>query len=231
MEELRSVSRWIEKVKANDQEAAQRLYERYLQQLANQARKRMNESTRRMADEEDIAHTALTNFFAQIRQGSFPQLANRYDLWQVLLMLTNRRIADLERRRFSLKRGAGREVGESSIGTDCTGDCRGRAIEQVVGREPEPDVAVELEDLCQQLLDQLDDPLLKQIATLKLEGHDHSEIAHRLGCVRRTVQRKLLLIREIWQAQGGELEPVLSGQEPASLDHSHLNRFVSRPAG
>ncbi len=198
MEELRSVSRWIEQVKVNDQEAAQRLYERYLQRLAEQARKKMTGATRRMADEEDVAHTALASFFSQIRQGSFPQLANRYDLWQVLVMLTNRRIADLQRRRYCLKRGAGREVGESAISPCPAEACR--ALEQVVGREPEPEMAAEMEELCQRLLDRLEDPLLKQIATLKLEGYDHAEIAGRLGCVRRTVQRKLLLIREIWQA-------------------------------
>lgn len=203
MEELASVSRWIEQVRTDDdQQAAQRLYERYLQQLADQARKRMNGTPRRMADEEDVAHTVLANFFEQIRQGSFPQLANRYDLWQVLLMLTNRRVADLHRRHFCLKRGAGREVGESAIGECGADDCECRAIEQIVGREPDPELAAEMEDLCQRLLDRLEDPRLREIAALKLEGCDHEEIARRLGYVRRTVQRKLLLIREIWQAEG-----------------------------
>ena len=201
MEELASVSEWIEQVRADDQEAAQRLYKRYLWQLANQARKKMNGRPRRMADEEDVAHTALANFFKQIRRGSFPQLANRYDLWQVLLMLTNRRVADLYRQQACLKRGGGCEVGESAIGQCGAGDRQCRAIEQIVGREPGPEVAAEMADLCQRLLERLEDPRLREIAELKLEGCSHEEIARRLGYVRRTVQRKLLLIREIWQAE------------------------------
>ena len=200
MSEPASVSRWIVDVKADGQEAAQRLYNRYLRRLAHHVRKKMNGASRRMSDEEDIAHAALTSLFVQIRRGSFPQVANRCDLWQVLIMLANRRVADLKRREFSLKRGAGREVGESALGEcgDMSGDCR--AIEQIIGHEPPPEMVVEIEEICRQLIDQLNDPLLKQMAALKLEGYDQAEIAQRVGCARRSVQRKLGLIRKVWMA-------------------------------
>jgi DNA-directed RNA polymerase specialized sigma24 family protein len=200
MSEPASVSQWIVDVKADGQEAAQRLYNRYLRRLAKHVRKRMNGTSRRMNDEEDVAHAALTSLFMQIRRGSFPQVANRCDLWQVLIMLANRRVVDLKRREFSLKRGAGREVGESALGEcgDMSGDCR--AIEQVIGHEPPPEMVVELEDVCRRLLDQLDDPLMKQTAALKLEGYDQAEIAQRVGCAPRSVQRKLGLIRKVWMA-------------------------------
>jgi DNA-directed RNA polymerase specialized sigma24 family protein len=200
MSEPASVSQWIVDVRAGGQEAAQRLYNRYLRRLAENVRKKMNGASRRMSDEEDIAHAALTSLFMQIRRGSFPQMANRCDLWQVLIMLANRRLADLKRQQFSLKRGAGCEVGESALGEcgDASGDCR--AIEQVIGHEPPPEMVVELEDVCRRLLDQLDDPLLKRMAALKLEGYDQAEIAQRVGCARRSVQRKLRLIRKVWMA-------------------------------
>lgn len=200
MPEIASVSQWIDQVKGDNQEAAQRLYERYLQRLAEEVHRKIRGSSRRITDKENIAHTAIANFLVQIRAGSFPQVANRYDLWRVLIMLANRRVADLKRRQLCLKRGAGREVGKSALGECGVEDCECRAIEQIIGREPEPEVVVEMEDLCRRLLDQLDDPLLKQMAALKLEGYDHAEIAEKTGCVRRTVQRKLLLVREIWQA-------------------------------
>jgi DNA-directed RNA polymerase specialized sigma24 family protein len=157
-------------VRADGQEAAQRLYNRYLRRLADHVRKRMNGTSRRMSDEEDVAHAALTSLFTQIRRGSFPQVANRCDLWQVLIMLANRRLADLKRRQFSLKRGAGREVGESALGEcgDASGDCR--AIAQVIGHDPSPEMVVELEDLCRRLLEQLDDPLLKRMPTGSVPG-------------------------------------------------------------
>jgi DNA-directed RNA polymerase specialized sigma24 family protein len=53
------------------------------------------------------------------------------------------------------------------------------------------------------MLDALADDTLKQIATLKLEGYTNEEIAGRLGCVPRTVERKLERIREKWSQEPG----------------------------
>jgi DNA-directed RNA polymerase specialized sigma24 family protein len=47
-------------------------------------------------------------------------------------------------------------------------------------------------------MEQLDDSTLRSVATWKLEGYTDVEIAGRLGCVTRTVERKLARIRSIW---------------------------------
>ncbi len=74
----------------------------------------------------------------------------------------------------------------------------GDALTRVAGREPSPDVAaVWLEDY-QELLDRLADRELRRIAVWKFEGHDNDEIARRLGCGLRTVERKLGMIRAVW---------------------------------
>ena len=39
---------------------------------------------------------------------------------------------------------------------------------------------------------------LRAIALLKLEGYGNGEVAERLGCARRTVERKLQLIARLW---------------------------------
>ena len=46
----------------------------------------------------------------------------------------------------------------------------------------------------------LEDDGLRQIAVWKMEGYENDEIARRLGCGVRTVERKLGVIRAIWQA-------------------------------
>jgi len=48
------------------------------------------------------------------------------------------------------------------------------------------------------LLEALDDRELRQVALWKMEGYTIEEIARRLGCVPRTVERKLKVIRSIW---------------------------------
>jgi DNA-directed RNA polymerase specialized sigma24 family protein len=47
-------------------------------------------------------------------------------------------------------------------------------------------------------LGRLGDDTLRQVALLKLEGYENAEIAARLNCALRTVERKLNLIRALW---------------------------------
>ena len=54
---------------------------------------------------------------------------------------------------------------------------------------------------CQQVLDRLSDSLLRAIALWKIEGFTTEEIAAKLGCASRTVERKLQLIRRLWKAE------------------------------
>ena len=58
-----------------------------------------------------------------------------------------------------------------------------------------------MESICsetKELLNQLDDDTLKLVARRRLEGFTNNEIAEELGCVPRTVERKLERIRSIW---------------------------------
>ena len=71
-------------------------------------------------------------------------------------------------------------------------------MDSLTGREPTPEFAAEVSDTCDALL-ALPDDKSRQIALLKLERHTSDEIAAKLGCTRRTVQRKLLVIRRTWQ--------------------------------
>ena len=52
-----------------------------------------------------------------------------------------------------------------------------------------------------ELLEKLDDDLLRRVALGKLEGYQNLELAHQLGIAERTVERKLQLIRRKWQGE------------------------------
>ncbi len=69
----------------------------------------------------------------------------------------------------------------------------------VLTREPTPEEAAELADECRRLLDTLKEPELRQIALWKVEGYTHEEIAARLDCVPRTIERKVSRIRLLWR--------------------------------
>src|SRR4051794_22257712 len=95
MPERESVTQWVQRLQAGDRAAAQRLWEGYFRRLVGLARKRLGGMPRRAADEEDVALSAFDSFCRGAEQGRFPQLEDRDDLWQVLVLLTARKAADL----------------------------------------------------------------------------------------------------------------------------------------
>jgi len=73
-----------------------------------------------------------------------------------------------------------------------------------VGREPTPELAAMVAEEYRHLLGRLGDQTLCRIAAWKLEGYANEEIAARLGCGRRTIERKLGVIRSSWRADGAD---------------------------
>ena len=80
-------------------------------------------------------------------------------------------------------------------------------VTQLLSREPTPEEAAELADECRRLLDSLQEPELRQIALWKVEGYTHEEIAARLDCVPRTIERKVSRIRLLWKHELEERLP------------------------
>jgi RNA polymerase sigma factor (sigma-70 family) len=196
-----SVTHWIHALKAGDAAAAQKLWERYFRELVALARKRLHGARRRTEDEEDVALSALANFYRGAQQGRFPQLTDRNDLWRLLVVMTARKAINVVNRERRLKIGGGKVRGESVFATPDGSDEPG--IEQVVGPEPTPEFAAQVAEECQQLLDQLNNKELRSIAVWKMEGHTNEEIARLLGCALPTVERRLRVIRKRWEGKPG----------------------------
>ena len=55
--------------------------------------------------------------------------------------------------------------------------------------------AAEFVDTCESLFQSLNDSSLQQVMTLRMEGWTDTDVADRLKCSRRTVQRRLEVIR------------------------------------
>jgi DNA-directed RNA polymerase specialized sigma24 family protein len=195
------VTLWMRKLGDRDGKAAQVIWDRYFNRLAYFARQKLDRLPRRMADEEDVALSALNSFYRRASDGRFPQLADRNDLWRILITITARKAYMQLRRAGAGKRGGNKVRGESVFQNKDDDNVAG--IEQVLGREPTPALANQVAEDCTRLLDALADDTLKQIATLKLEGYTNEEIAGQLGCVPRTVERKLERIREKWSQEPG----------------------------
>jgi DNA-directed RNA polymerase specialized sigma24 family protein len=185
-----SVTHWLDQLKAGDPAAAQPLWERYFERLVVQARRHLRSAPRRLADEEDVALCAFDSFCRDARRGRFPRLADRDDLWRLLVVFTAQKARDLARRERARKRAGLRPAaGEADLA-------------QVLGAEPSPDFAAQVAEECRRLLGLLGGGSLRSIALWKMEGYGNAEIAARLGCSPRTVERRLAVIRGLWRQEG-----------------------------
>jgi RNA polymerase sigma factor (sigma-70 family) len=174
-----SVTLWINQVKEGQRAAVPRLLERYFQRLVQLARSRFLGRPGLAGYDEDVALSAFKSVCLGAERGRFPQLSDRDDLWRLLAVLTIRKAIDLQRRHRPRE-----TTGEPDL-------------EQLLSDEPAPEMAAEMAEAYQRLLDRLDDEL-RAIALWKVEGHTNEEIAARLGCVVRSVERKVRCIRILW---------------------------------
>ena len=199
-----SVALWLQGVKGGDPDAAQQLWERYWGRLLALVRQKLPAHTRRTFDEEDIALSAFRCFFTAVEQGRYPQLSDPDGLWNLLVVIAARKARNYLRRQAQQKRGGGAVRGESAFLSP--EDLSTGGIEQVVGAEPTPAFAAQVAEECQCLLELLEDDNLRTIAVLKMEGYTVEEIAAQLKCARRTVERRLQMIRVRWSEVAATVE-------------------------
>lgn len=195
-----SVTHWFAHLEQGDADAAQRLWERYFPELVRLARAKLHDLPRRGADEEDVALSVMDSFFEAAQQARFPDLADRHDLWRLLLRMTARKIVDVRRRELRQRRGGGRVVNASALDAS-SNPSSGQSLAEIVGDVPTPEFAVMMAEQCRLRLAQLNDPDLEAMAVAKMQGFTNAEIAQQIGCSVRTVERRLQLIRRTWEQE------------------------------
>jgi RNA polymerase sigma factor (sigma-70 family) len=162
----------------------------YFDRLVQLARRRLQELPGMANYDEDLALRSFYSVYRRVADPARPlQLLDRDDLWRLLATRTISRAIDLIRRHRPAE-----VPGEYDP-------------EQLLTREPTPEEAAATADECRRLLDLLQEPELRQIALWKVEGYTNEEIAARLDCVPRTVERKVRRIRLLWKHELEELEP------------------------
>jgi DNA-directed RNA polymerase specialized sigma24 family protein len=193
-----SVTNLIDLIKSRDDVASQRLWNLFAPRLLNLARVSIaSKLPLPLGDEEDVVVSALTSFFEGVEQGEYARLSDRETIWKLLTLITKRKALDLVTQDERQKRRLGYEKIPPSPNREDRRVMRWDG-EAAVDPKAEPDIQVMLEEQCQSLLDALGNAKLRSIALLRMEGLTDEEIAARLGCSVRTIERKLQLIREIW---------------------------------
>ena len=184
-----SVTRLIRAVQDGSDSAVRPLLEAYFNRLVHLARKRLQNLSGLGGYDEDVALRSFHSVYQRLRDPARPlDLSGRDDLWRLLATRTISRAIDLIRRHRS-----GEVPGDQDVAL-------------LLARDPTPEEAAEMADECRRLLDSLPEPELCQIALWKVEGCTNEEIAARLDCVPRTIERKVSRIRLLWKHELEELQ-------------------------
>lgn len=198
MTDYESDTFWLQRLKVGELDAARPLWERYFHRLLGLARKRLAGSSRSAADEEDVALNAFDSFCRGAAGGKFAQLEDRHDLWQVLAVITARKAARQSQSERAQKRGGGKVESESTLAEEDASNALG--IQHFAADDPTPELMAIATEEFERMLSLLTDESLREVALARLEGFSHAEIAARLGCHVRSVERKVRQIRELWSA-------------------------------
>jgi RNA polymerase sigma factor (sigma-70 family) len=184
-----SITILIGGMRLGDDEAARRIWERFSPRVAALARKKLPHWLRRIVDDDDLANSALCSVIMGLREGQFPELRDRDELWALLAWIT------VQKTRNEIARAARQKRLAPGASTPVTDD--------IVARDLPPELIFRAAEQCKILLERLrkKEAILEPIAMWKLEGYTNNEIAERLGCSLSKVARKLTLIRKIWQTE------------------------------
>jgi hypothetical protein len=178
------------------QDAAARIWARYMGDLLALARRQLAPRVRRREDEHDVLQSMYKSFCARQQRGGY-DLADRKDLWRLLVAMTENKARTVAGRHGRRKRDFRREAEPGPATSDESG---ASLLDQAAGVGPTPAEAAVLVEELERRLKVLDEPL-RRLALWKLEGYRNEEIAaeQMMDCGVRTVERKLSLIRQLWE--------------------------------
>lgn len=185
------ISLWIEGLREADDIATKGVWNHFASRLCLLARSRLSPSTRRVYDEEDVVQSMFRSICMGLAEGRFPDLKDRESLWRLMLVITSQKISNRHRFDQQQKRDVRRTLTDSVFSPSASQD----ANIPMLSREPTPEFAAEFLETCETLFLGLADPALEQVVVLRMEGFTDTEIAQRLSCSRRTIQRRLEIIR------------------------------------
>lgn len=179
----------------NDQACAE-LWDAVYERVVVMARARISAWNKRMADEEDIALSAINSFVRAAESGRLSSIQNRDELWRVLFTITSRKASAFQVRQLAEKRGDGLVRGDSVF--ELTASETNKGFHTV---EDPGDPHRFVDDLfgeCRERIESLPDDVLRTIAVRRMEGYEVTEIAVELGLSVATIKRKLARIRDLW---------------------------------
>ncbi|MEM6691887.1 MAG: ECF-type sigma factor, partial [Planctomycetota bacterium] len=157
---------------------------------------------RKALDEEDVALSAFRSVCQQARGGDLGNINDRFELLRLMTCVTGRKTINHVKNETRQKRGSGKVRSESEFEAQSHASAtQSKSLDQHSSDAGDPAKLLEYEEGFRSLLDALEDPVLETVALLRLEGYAVAEIAEKVGCAKRSVERRLNLIRQVWTSE------------------------------
>ncbi len=189
MESGLAVTRWIAHLRDGNGVAAARLWKFLEPRLLRLGRKRLRSTPKTYYDEDDLAQSAFHALCSAIQNGRYEDLADREEVWKLISTIALNKLRKRVVSEATKRRGGEMQRNDFDSALNSQSD------------ELCPRQKLLMEEECERLLELLRRDEIKQVALLRVEGYTNEEIANALNCTRRTVQRRLDFIRNVWSRE------------------------------
>ena len=190
-----SVTDWITQLRNGHSSACDKLWPFYLQRLTSLICQKLESSRTEISDEEDVLIDTCEVCFRKIKEGVYPNISSRHDLWRLLTKIATRKSIDQIRRS---RKGVDRLRQESTVTLHSANSTfEVNHIDSIPGAEPTPAFAAMVADESRHRLNQLPDKMV-EVVKLRLKGFTLKEISEQTDVSFPTVQRYLSYVREVW---------------------------------
>ena len=214
---------WLSDIAKGDEDAVRKLWDDYFPTMVRLAQNRFSREgiPEGAFGGEDAAMEAMREFYEGMVRGEFPNICNREELQKDLFTINKRKVSWWKRRCAAQKRGSRRRrvlileepdtkkqltfaTIAAALGIEAKDEDRQGGLASIPDekqRTPEEELIAAEEFLlgdekCQQMVEQLPNEELRQIATLMMDGGSTIEIADTLGYTDQTIRNKRDKIRD-----------------------------------
>lgn len=178
----------LARCREGDEQAAEMIFDLYVQRLVALARSRLSPKLQRRIDPEDVVQSAYRSFFRSARQGGFAD-ARDGEMWKLLAGITIKKMLHQAEFHQARKRAIDNE---GSVAASSNWNVN----PEFVAHEPSPAEAVTIVDELNNVMQTLK-PLHRQVLEMRLQGLAVRDIAKAVDRTERTIRRTLEAIREM----------------------------------
>jgi len=186
----------VARCRTGDQQAAQILFDRFVERLLTLARRRISQRLSSRVDAEDIVQSVFRTFFNRLKKDEF-HIDEQDDLFKLLVRITVHKTL----RQIAFHKAAKRDPSMETFQGEHSQD----QLAQVLDEEPSPQTIVAFMDHLEHFMTQLR-PEDRQILELRLQGYSTDEIATQLGLYDRKIRRVLERVRAMAENESSNQE-------------------------